>query len=75
MARIGEIEALMCDASFWSDSNKAQAMIKELQELKDFVPGKGKYDSGDAVMTIFAGQEGMMRKISWLCYLTCIRLT
>ena len=58
MARIGEIEALMCDASFWSDSNKAQAMIKELQELKDFVPGKGKYDSGDAVMTIFAGAGG-----------------
>ena len=58
IARIAEIEALMCDASFWSDSNKAQAMIKELQELKDFVPGKGKYDSGDAVMTIFAGAGG-----------------
>ena len=58
IARIAEIEALMCDASFWSDSNKAQVMIKELQELKDFVPGKGKYDSGDAVMTIFAGAGG-----------------
>jgi len=56
--RILEIEAAMCEADFWNDRAKSQAMIKELQELKDFVPGGGKYDGGEAVMTIFAGAGG-----------------
>lgn len=56
--RITEIEAGMALPDFWADKNKAQALIKELQELKDFVPGGGKYDHGEAVMTIFAGAGG-----------------
>ncbi len=56
--RIEEIEALMSSADFWNDKNNAQALIKELQELKDPTPVGGKYDSGDAVMTIFAGAGG-----------------
>lgn len=56
--RILEIEAAMCEGDFWTDRAKSQAMIKELQELKDFVPGGGKYDGGEAVMTIFAGAGG-----------------
>lgn len=57
-ARITEIETAMNQADFWSDKTKAQAQIKELQELKDAFEGAGKYDKGNAVMTIFAGAGG-----------------
>jgi peptide chain release factor 2 len=59
--RISEIETLMQGADFWADKNKAQAMVKELNDLKLEVEsgGKGgKYDRGDAVMTIFSGAGG-----------------
>jgi peptide chain release factor 2 len=57
-ARIAEIESLMASPSFWEDKQKAQLLIRELQELKDKAEGKGSYDSGSAVMTIFAGAGG-----------------
>lgn len=57
-ARITEIETAMLQADFWNDPTKAQAMIKELQELKDTTDGKGKYDRNDAVFTIVAGAGG-----------------
>jgi peptide chain release factor 2 len=56
--RIKEIEVAMLQATFWNDSQKAQAMIKELQDLKDVSDGKGKYDKTDAVFTIVAGAGG-----------------
>lgn len=56
--RIAEIEAAMLLPTFWNDPKAAQAMIKELQELKDAVEGKGKYDRNDAVFTIVAGAGG-----------------
>ena len=56
--RISEIENAMLQSDFWSDPKKAQAMIKELQELKDTADGKGKYDRNPAVMTIVAGAGG-----------------
>ena len=57
-ARIQEIETAMADAEFWSNPQKAQAMIKELQELKDSLDGIGKFDKGNAIMTIFSGAGG-----------------
>ena len=57
-ARIQEIETAMTRADFWNDSKKAQAMIKELQTLKDEASGKGKYDRVNAVITIVAGAGG-----------------
>lgn len=48
----------MADAEFWSNPPKAQAMIKELQELKDTLEGVGKFDKGNAIMTIFSGAGG-----------------
>lgn len=59
--RIEEIEALMQGSDFWVDKNKAQSMVKELNDLKEEIAngGKGgKYDKGDAVMTIFSGAGG-----------------
>ena len=57
-ARIQEIEAAMLQPDFWNDSQKAQAMIKELQELKDEVEGLGKFDKANAIITIVAGAGG-----------------
>ena len=56
--RVKEIETAMNAADFWADKTKAQALIKELQELKVEVEGGGKYDSGGAVVTIFSGAGG-----------------
>jgi len=56
--RIAEIEQAMLEPTFWQDSQKAQTMIKELQDLKDTAEGKGKYDRNDAVFTIVAGAGG-----------------
>ncbi len=59
--RIAEIETLMQGADFWTDRNKAQAMVRELNDLKEDLAngGKGgKYDKGDAVVTIFSGAGG-----------------
>ncbi len=59
--RIAEIEALMQSSDFWVDKMKAQAMVKELNDLKEELANGGKdwkYDKGDAVMTIFSGAGG-----------------
>ncbi len=57
-SRIVEIEAAMLEPTFWNDPKAAQAMIKELQELKDTASGAGKYDKNNAVFTIVAGAGG-----------------
>jgi len=57
-SRIKEIETAMSAVDFWSDKDKAQATIRELQDLKDDLEGVGKYDKGGAVMTIFSGAGG-----------------
>lgn len=56
--RVAEIEAAMCQPDFWNDTKQAQALIKELQELKDSAAGAGKFDRFNAVMTIVAGAGG-----------------
>lgn len=56
--RITEIEAAMLLPDFWNDPQKAQAMYKELEELKASAEGKGKFDRNNAVITIVAGAGG-----------------
>lgn len=56
--KIQEIETAMAGAGFWSDKAKAQAMIREMQELKDSLEGFGKYDKKSALVTIFSGAGG-----------------
>lgn len=48
----------MLRPDFWNEPQKAQAMIRELQTLKDAVLGKGKYDRVNAILTIVAGAGG-----------------
>lgn len=57
-ARITEIETAMMQADFWEDKDKAQGMIKELQEMKDALEGVGKFDRGGAIIGILAGAGG-----------------
>jgi peptide chain release factor 2 len=56
--RIEELEASMQDSDFWSDKNRAQSVIKEIATLKEEISGVGKYDKGNAIVTIFSGAGG-----------------
>ncbi len=56
--RIAELEAQMSSPDFWNDKAKAQGIIKELNELRDKAEGKGKYDKGDAIITLLSGAGG-----------------
>lgn len=55
---IYEIEQEMIAVDFWNNPAEAQLRIKKLQELKDELEGFGKYDRGNAVVTIFSGVGG-----------------
>ncbi|MBC7836522.1 PCRF domain-containing protein [Acetobacteraceae bacterium] len=57
-ARIAEIETAMQQPDFWGFPDKAQAMIRELSELKAEAEGGDKYDNGSAVLSIVAGAGG-----------------
>jgi peptide chain release factor 2 len=57
-AKIEELEAVMMAADFWSDKARAQVVIKDISELKEKLAGVGRYDRGNAVMTIFSGAGG-----------------
>ncbi|MEK7460326.1 MAG: PCRF domain-containing protein [Patescibacteria group bacterium] len=57
-SKLAGLEADMMSADFWSDKVRAQAVIKEIAELKEKISGVGKYDRGNAVMTIFSGAGG-----------------
>jgi len=59
--RIEEIETEMSAPDFWKDKERAQALVKELDGLKERQKGgtaAGKYDKGDAVLTLMAGAGG-----------------
>lgn len=56
--RITEIEEAMIHPDFWNDPKKAQAMYKELEDLKTEQEGKGKYDRNNAIISIVAGAGG-----------------
>jgi peptide chain release factor 2 len=56
--KITELEQAMYAPDFWSDKDKAQATLREIEELKGKLEGAGKYDKGDAVLSIFTGAGG-----------------
>ncbi len=55
---IDQIEQDMMSPNFWEDKILAQGKIKKLSTLKSELAGFGKYDSGNAVVTIFSGAGG-----------------
>lgn len=56
--RIAEIETAMGLPDFWSDKEKAQATLKEYQDLKAKLAGGGSYDKSDAIVSIVSGAGG-----------------
>jgi peptide chain release factor 2 len=56
--RIAEIETAMGGADFWFNKDSAQAMIRELGELKAKKEGAAAFDRGNAIMSIITGAGG-----------------
>ncbi len=56
--KIKQLEQEMGLPGFWSDKREAQEKVAEFNELKRQLAGEGKYDSGNAIITIFAGAGG-----------------
>ena len=56
--QISEIETAMSQADFWNDKDKAQAMVRELGELKVKKEGVAQFDRANAIMTIISGAGG-----------------
>lgn len=56
--KITELEAAMYQPDFWNDKDRAQATLREIEELKAKLDGAGKYNKGDAILSIFTGAGG-----------------
>lgn len=57
-SKIESLEEKMQLPDFWTDKNQAQAIIKEIAELKNKKEGLGKYDKGNAILSIVSGAGG-----------------
>jgi len=57
--KLAELELEMNLVDFWADKIRAQAIIKEIADLKTEIAGVGKYDKGDAILAILAGAGGI----------------
>lgn len=53
------LEKEMLKTDFWEDKNRAKSVIRQIEELKNEIEGKGKYDRGSAIVTIFSGAGGL----------------
>jgi peptide chain release factor 2 len=52
------LEKEMISPDFWNDKIKAQAILKEIAELKEKLLGSEKYDKGNAILSILSGAGG-----------------
>jgi peptide chain release factor 2 len=56
--RIAELEAAMTAPDFWALPDRAQAQIRELQDLKEQLEGGDPLDRGNAILGFVAGAGG-----------------
>ena len=56
--KINMLETEMQNPDFWSDKTKAQDTIKKINKFKIELEGLGKYDRGNAIITIISGAGG-----------------
>lgn len=56
--QIKKLEEEIASPDFWSDKNSARVVLAELAELKAKKEGVGKYDKGNAIVTIISGAGG-----------------
>lgn len=56
--KIENLEQEMISPDFWNNPKEAQNKYKELEELKTLLEGGSKYDSGNAIINMFAGVGG-----------------
>jgi peptide chain release factor 2 len=55
---IAKLEAIMLEVDFWANKERAQGIIREIADLKSKKEGLGKYDKGNAIVTIISGAGG-----------------
>ncbi len=55
---IKRLEDIMLEVDFWANKERAQSIIKEIADLKAKKEGLGKYDKGNAIVTIISGAGG-----------------
>ena len=56
--KIADIEAQMGASDFWANKDKAQAALKEYQDLKQKLVGGGSFDTSDAIVSLISGAGG-----------------
>lgn len=56
--KIADIETAMGAPDFWANKERAQAALKEYQDLKQRLAGGEGYDKGDAIISIISGAGG-----------------
>jgi peptide chain release factor 2 len=56
--QIEKLEEETQRVDFWNDKSKAQTILKKITELKNKKEGFGKYDKGNAIITIISGAGG-----------------
>jgi len=55
---IRRLEEEMSANDFWTNKDKAQTVIRKIRDLKQELEGVGKYDAGNAIVTIISGAGG-----------------
>jgi peptide chain release factor 2 len=56
--KLEALEQQMYARYFWNDKDRAQQVLRDIEDVKSKIAGTGKYDKGDCVLSIFTGAGG-----------------